>query len=433
MDLTDAHLAPLLDRLVDFERLRPAQREWDLAAIERLLRRGDAPAPVRPAVQVAGSKGKGTTAAMLAALVSATGRCAGCFSSPHVVTLRERIRVGTEPVPLAALDRLLGDLLAVPAERAPTFFEAMTAAAVAWFAERRVDLAIYEVGLGGRHDATTAVPVDASIVTRIELEHTEVLGDTIPAIAAEKAAVVRPGGLGLTSTTGDALAVVRARAAEVDAELLVLGEHFGLSDVTWSGDVARGALWLPGDGDGGERRPFVMPGASAFALPALALAAATARCLLPDMPIQLQPVPRPILPCRFEVFDEADGEVLVLDGAHTEHSLRAVAEELQRRFPGRRSAVLCASAARKRWREGLSRLLPIADSFVVTGLSGTACEDPAAIVAWLREQGATGEVATDAVSGLRSLRQRPGPRLVVGSFYLAGAIRQQLDEPPTNS
>ena len=317
----------------------------------------------------------------------------------------------------------------MPGERAPTFFEAMTASAVAWFAEQHVDLAIYEVGLGGRHDATTAVPVDASIVTRIELEHTEVLGDTVAAIAAEKAAVVRPGGLGLTSTTGDALAVVRARAEQVGAELLVLDEDFGVRDVTWSGDVARGRLWLP---DGGGEGPFVMSSATAFALPAFALAAATVHRLLPDVPLQLDPVPEPLLPCRFEVFDEADGEVLVLDGAHTEDSLRAVAAELERRFPGRRPAVLCASAAGKRWREGLSQLVPVADSFVVTGLTGTACEDPAEIAAWLREQGARCEVATDAASGLRCLRERPGPRLVVGSFYLAGAIRQQLDEPPTH-
>lgn len=409
--------------MVDYERLRPDQREWDLAAIQRLLRRNDASDPARPAVQVAGSKGKGTTAAFLEALVGAAGRRAGSYSSPHVETLCERIRVGGELVPTTELEGMLTALLAVDADRPPTFFEAMTAAAVEWFARCGVDLAIYEVGLGGRHDATTAVDVDAAIVTRIELEHTEVLGDTVAKIAGEKAPVIRAGGLGLTATTGDALEVVRAHAASVDAELLVAGEHFGIRDLEHGPDAARGELWLPD----GSAVPFVLPGASAFSLPALALAAATLQRVLPDLPLALDPVPAPQLPCRFEVFDEPDGEVLVLDGAHTEDSLQAVADELQRRYPGRRPAVLAAAAAGKRWREGLSALLPVADSFVVTELSGTPGEDPATIAGWLAERGARSEVAPDAVSGLRTLRERPGPRLVVGSFYLAGAVRQLVD------
>lgn len=409
--------------MVDYERLRPDQREWDLAAIQRLLRRDDASGPARPAVQVAGSKGKGTTAAFCEALVGAAGRRAGSYSSPHVVTLRERIRVAGEPVPVEALERLLTALLAVDAARPPTFFEAMTAAAVEWFAQSGVDLAIYEVGLGGRHDATTAVAVDAAIVTRIELEHTEVLGDTIAKIAGEKAPVIRPGGLGLTGTTGDALEVVRAHARAVDAELLVLGEHFGLRGLSHRADAARGELWLPD----GSCQPFVLPDASAFALPALALAAATLHRVLPDLPLVLDPVPTPQLACRFEVFVEADGQVLVLDGAHTVDSLRAVADELARRYPGLRPAVLTAAAAGKRWREGLSALLPVADSFVVTELSGTPGEDPATIAGWLAERGARSEVAPDVVSGLRTLRDRPGPRLVVGSFYLAGAVRRLVD------
>ncbi|MEC8252271.1 MAG: hypothetical protein VYA51_05445 [Planctomycetota bacterium] len=409
--------------MVDFERLRPQQREWDLGGIERLLRRdGAAPSP-GPAVQVAGSKGKGTTAAFLEALGSAGGRRVGCYSSPHVTTMRERVRVAGELVPVGVLEEMLQDLLAVDPERPPTFFEAMTAAAVEWFARERVDLAVYEVGLGGRHDATTAIPVDASIVTRIELEHTEVLGDTVAAIAGEKAPVIRAGGLGVTGTTGDALAVVRRHADAVGAELLVAGEDFGVRALEHGADAARGELWLPD----GSAAAFELPGASAFSLPALGLAAATLNRLLPELPLQLNPAPAPCLPCRFEAFDEPDGEVLVLDGAHTEDSLRAVASELRRRMPGCRPAVLTAVAAGKRWREGLSAMLEIADSFVVTELSGTPGEDPAEISAWLAARGARSEVATDWAAGFRALRARPGPRVVVGSFYLAGAVRGLVD------
>lgn len=434
MDAAAERLAPLLDRMVDYERLRPMQREWDLSTVERLLRRGDAAVRnnqevvgqedvgARPAVQVAGSKGKGTTAAFLEALTTAGGGKPGLYSSPHLETLTERIRIGGQLVGIDELERSLTGLLDFAGDRPPTFFEAMTVAAFDCFAQAGVDLAIYEVGLGGRHDATTAIPVDASIVTRIELEHTEVLGDTIRAIAGEKAPAIRADGLGVTATTGEALAVVRAHAERVSAELLVMGEHFGVRDLAWSDEGARGTLWLPDS----EQR-FFLPGATAFALPALALAAATLSRVLPELPLALDPVPQPFLPCRFEVREEPDRDVLILDGAHTEDSLTAVAAELRRRYPERRPCVLTAAAAGKRWQQGLSALLPLADSFVVTDLTGTPGEDPAKIHAWLVEQGAKSEVATDASDGLRRLRERSGPRLVVGSFYLAGAVRQLVD------
>ncbi len=394
-----------------------------------LVRPGALPCP-RPAVQVGGSKGKGTTCAFLEGLVQASGGRAGCYSSPHVLTLCERLRVDGTDVDVATLERLLVAIVATPTgERAPTFFEAMTLAAAQWFAETAVHLAIWEVGLGGRYDATTALPVDASIVTTIELEHTEVLGDTIAAIAGEKAPVIRPGGLGLTGTTGEALAVVRSRAAAVGARLLVLGQDFGVRTVQWSPLGARGHLWLPD----GRELPFFLPHAAAFELPALALAAAAFTQVLPDSTLCLDPAPRPQLPCRFEVRQERDGEVLVLDGAHTEQSLRAVANELRRRWPQQRANVLFGSAVGKRWQQGLSELLPHVDSVVVTELTGTTSEDPTAIAAFLAARGRTSEVAADVATGLRLLRERKGPRLVVGSFYLAGQVRRLVDASPPST
>ena len=423
MDSAAEALAPLLAQLVNYERTRPDRRLWDLATMRRHLAHLVAP---RPAVQVGGSKGKGTTCAFLAGFVQAAGLHAGSYSSPHVTTLLERIQIDGRDIALAELEPILRALLALPVgadERQLTFFEAMTLAAALWFARRRVDLAIFEVGLGGRHDATTALPVDAAIVTTIELEHTDVLGDTIAQIAGEKAPVIRDGGVGFTGTSGPALAVIAAQARTCGARLSVLGEHFGLRDVQWHADGARGRLWLPE----GREQPFHLPAAAGFELPAMALAAAAFAHLLPNAPLCLDPAPRPALPCRFEVRAEPDGEVLVLDGAHTEQSLRAVAAELQRRWPGRRVQVLFGSAVGKRWRPALSALLGVADSFVVTGLSGTTSEDPAAIAAFLAQAGARSEVASDVGSGLRRLRSRPGPRLVVGSFYLAGQARQIVD------
>ncbi len=420
LDAAAEHLQPLLSRLVNWERTRPDRRLWDLATMRAHLARPGSPAPPRPAIQVGGSKGKGTTCSFLEALATATGRRAGVYSSPHVETILERIRCAGRSISIEELEPLLRRIVtAAVGERAPTFFEAMTLAAAEWFAARRTDLAIWEVGLGGRHDATTAMPVEAGIVTTIELEHTDVLGDTVAAIAGEKAPVIRAGGVGFTGTEGEALAVVRAHCAANGARLFVLGEDFGFRDPRWSRDGFRAGLWLPD----GRDVPVFLPDATGFETHAAALAIAAFASLFPDSDLPVDPFVRERLPCRFEVHTEPDGEALVLDGAHTERSLAAVADELRRRWRGRRIGVLFASAAGKRWREGLSALLPLADRFVVTELSGTSGEDPAAIAAFLAERGVPCEVAADVESGLAALRRGPGPRLVAGSFYLAGRVR----------
>jgi dihydrofolate synthase/folylpolyglutamate synthase len=428
IDPAAERLAPLLARLENFERTRPDRRVWDLATTRALLRRADAERSVGPAIQVGGSKGKGTTCAFLTALALAARRRVGCYTSPHVVTIRERITVDGAPIPLDQLEQLLAALLqrAATAGVRPTFFEALTVAAVDAFAQAHVDLAVYEVGLGGRFDATTAIPVAASILTGVELEHMQLLGDTVAAIAGEKAPIVRPGGLGFTAARGDALAVVERHARDVGARLYVLGTDLHLVEPQWSGTDCRARLVLPNGRD--ER--LLLPQARAFELPALALAAAALAAVLPDARLQLDPAPRPWpLPARFEILRAADGGTVVLDGAHTENSLAAVAAEFRRRWPGRRVAVLFACAADKRWREGLSALLPIADRFVVTGLTGTVGEDPARIADWLAAQGSRVEVAADAAAGLALLCAAPPPRLVTGSFYLAGQVRAQLAPP----
>ena len=313
---------------------------------------------------------KGTTCAFLAAFAEQADVLPGVYVSPHVDTLLERIRIGADCIAVERLEVLLREVLAFAEASGlqATFFEALTAAAATEFATRRVGLAIWEVGLGGRFDATTAVPVDASIVTGIELEHTEVLGPTTVAIAGEKAPVIRPGGRGFTAAQGDALAVIERHAHTVGARLSVLGRDLRLEHERWEGLLCRGQLVLPD----GRRLPFALPDARAYELPALALAAAAFAELCPGAPLALLPAPRPTLPCRFECLSSPDREPLVLDGAHTEQSMAAVAREVRRRWPGRQVSVLFSCAAGKHWREALSQLLPIADSFVVTEQIGRA-------------------------------------------------------------
>src|SRR5690606_5218053 len=149
----------------------------------------------------------------------------GVYTSPHVSSILERVRIDGRSDTEDALDAACRQVLAHAAglDPAASFFEVMTAAAMLRFAAERVDLAVLEVGVGGRLDATTACEVDASVLTGVELEHTELLGDTVEAIAQEKAFVFRPGRAGVHGCTGAAAGVVEAHASAVGCRLLALG------------------------------------------------------------------------------------------------------------------------------------------------------------------------------------------------------------------
>lgn len=422
MDPASQRLLALLGNLTNYEKRRPDRPRWSLDNMRSLLARPGCAALSGLAVQVGGSKGKGTTSLYLERLATAAGLRSGTYMSPHVQSVLERVRIDEKQVAEADLHRALAPILdhARTLENA-SFFEVMTAAALACFAEAAVDLAILEVGLGGRLDATTAVPVDASIVTSIELEHTDMLGDTIEAIAGEKAHVIRPGRPAFTSATGEALAVLEARARDVGASLSVLGRDIELVDVRDTGSGFEGRLRL----EKGELE-FSMPEASQFELSAFALSTACLRRLRPDLPLTMDPAPRPVLPGRCEVVRCGDGRPLVLDGAHTEESMRALASELRRRFPGQKLAILFGSTPGKRWRESLKCLLAMADTTVVTQLEDTAMVPPEEILEWLDHAGAPGMRAHSIEEGLAMLARSQGVRVVTGSFYLVGEARSHL-------
>ena len=427
MDPATRRIGALLAPLTNYEQLRPDAVHWSLDSMRRLMECPGAPPRPRLCVQVGGSKGKGTTAAYLESLAGHLGFRTGVFASPHVESILERVRVSGENVSEELLTGEIASVLdaARRAELDVTFFEVMTAAALGCFARAEVELAVLEVGLGGRLDATTAVDVDASIVTGVELEHTEILGETIEEIAAEKAYVLRPGRPGFVAADGASWSVLARHAERVGAQVHRLGSEFGVDveAVTATGKVDDPA-WLLWTRDGARSRLRV-PGAPSYEARAAALAWACLRSIggRAGLPAQIE---RPHLPGRFEVFARPDGHPLVLDGAHTEVSMRLLDRELTRLFPGVPRAVLCGMARAKRWRESLSCLSPGADSFLVTGLSGTRSEDPEAICAWLAQQGHRARAVPDAAAGLRALDAHQGVRVVTGSFYLLGEVRQLI-------
>jgi dihydrofolate synthase/folylpolyglutamate synthase len=180
--------------------------KFDLAHMRVLLRALEDPEQGFPGVLVAGTNGKGSTAATLASILRASGRKTGLYTSPHLVRINERIRINGVEIGDDDFARLHGEVDRV-AERLvsvgelpwhPSFFEMMTAIAFLQFARKRVDIAVLEVGMGGRLDATNVVEPLVSVITDISLDHQKFLGDTVTEIAREKAGIIRPGGVVVT-------------------------------------------------------------------------------------------------------------------------------------------------------------------------------------------------------------------------------------------
>ncbi|MEN6557307.1 MAG: Mur ligase family protein, partial [Thermoguttaceae bacterium] len=223
---------------INYERaasMPSSEAAYKLDRMRELLRRLGDPHQRLPIVHIAGTKGKGSTAAMIAAIGTAAGLRVGRFTSPHLNRIEERLAIDgrvCEPETLVGLLEHLRPTIEAMDQQgeqwSPTYFEILTAAALSWFAERRVDWAVLEVGLGGRLDSTNVCRPRLSIVTSISLDHTRQLGETTAAIAAEKAGIIKPGVPVLSGVQDpEPREVIRRVARQNNCRLLELGEDFG--------------------------------------------------------------------------------------------------------------------------------------------------------------------------------------------------------------
>ena len=190
-----------------------------------------------PCIHIAGTNGKGSVAAMLESILRTAGFRTGLYTSPHLVHVGERVQVDRQPLSDAEFVRYVHELrpvaeriAAADSDLAPTFFEYMTAMAFLQFARKRCDFAVLEVGLGGRLDATNVVTPEVCVITSIGLDHCELLGDTLPQIAAEKAGIIKPGvPVVIGRMPREAEKVIRVTAAQIGAPLISVGERYAQS------------------------------------------------------------------------------------------------------------------------------------------------------------------------------------------------------------
>jgi dihydrofolate synthase/folylpolyglutamate synthase len=411
-----------LGALVDWERRKRAAMRVSTAPELAMLEQMGLWPPRFRVVHVTGSKGKGSTCALIEAgmrnLATEPPLRVGRYASPHVERIHERISIdgaAIEDVPLSeALERALAARDAVVAaqpEVDPTWFDVVTAAALASFEAAGVEWLVAEVGLGGRLDSTNVLDGIVCVITNIELEHTAVLGATKAAIAAEKAGILKRG---CTLVTGvprgdEAALVIEARAAELGVEVLrpawlERGERVAI-------DVANQSLAaLALDELGRRGRPRRATPFGSHLLDEHAVRAAR-------------------LPGRLERF-ELDGTQVVLDGAHTPVSVRGALHALAEDSSLRTEPVIVLGLARDKDLAGILKALRCATDTVVCTSVGSELhrtpEEIAECATAVRMAAETAATPRDALARALSLARRERWVLVIGSLHLAGAIRPHL-------
>lgn len=425
-----------LHSFTDYERMSmTAKSQLNLDRMAGLHASLGSPSDRYRCVHVAGTKGKGSTAAFIAAALGAGGEKVGLYTSPHVTGLRERIQVSGRPIQREALTEIFRSMqpyLAAlhDAGDPPTFFEILTAAAFLHFARERVAWAVVEVGLGGRLDATNVLKPAAVVITRIGLDHQEILGHTVGAIAHEKAGIVKPGAPVFTAAQDRAaLEAIREAAERAGVPLYAVGSEIAL------------AIGPP-EGDGIPRRrrfnirtPWGfwegispgMPGRHQGENAALALTAIDALRRGPAAGLPAEAVraavARTTLPGRVE-YVPGDPALLV-DGAHNPDAVDALLDALDTDIPHGRLAVVFACQKDKDAAGMLTRLAARAVAVVMTRTDNPRAADPEALARLAR--GVAVETAPTPPEALAAARRLAGPRGLVcatGSLYLAGAVRR---------
>ena len=411
----------LQDWLAHCERLHPQTIALGLDRVGAVWQRLGV-AFACPVFTVAGTNGKGSTCAMLEAILHEAGFRTGVYTSPHLVRFEERCRLRGEP---AGADELVAAFARVEAARgdtALTYFEFTTLAILDLLARSALDAVVLEVGLGGRLDAVNIVDTDCAIITSVDIDHAELLGDTRELIGAEKAGILRTGRPAIVSDPVPPQSVID-RATEIGADLWLLGRDFN-----YSGDKQQWAWAGRGRRYAGLGYP-ALRGANQLINASGVLAALQA--LRPRLPVTAQAVRNGLalveLPGRFQVVPGQPA--LVLDVAHNPHAAAALALNLDAMGFYPTTHAVFGAMADKDLAPMLARMDPLVDRWYFTDLPTPRAAGGAALQrAWqalTQRRDADSAVFASPSEALQAAAARAGPtdRIVVfGSFYTVGGV-----------
>lgn len=369
-----------------------------LEGMTRLLTACGVLYPRARVIHVAGTNGKGSTCAFAESIARAAGYSTGLFTSPHLVSFNERIRVNGETIPDETAARLINQVRQIIQdwETPPTFFEIVLAVAMLYFSERQVDIIILETGMGGRLDATNAVPKDVAVLTPIGLDHTQYLGHTLAAISGEKAAIIawhRPAVS--APQEPEAWQAIHEAAQRMDTECRIINAPLSA--------------------------PLGLRGAHQRNNAALALAALRS---LPAFLCSEDELRRGLLqvcwPGRFEEIEPG----IIMDGAHNPHAMRVLVQTWQQTYGERKARCIFAGSADKALDEVLELLAPIVREWILPPVQSPRIL-PVAELAPLVRKISGAPISTPATLQL-ALEQREPGTLICGSFFLLGEAKALL-------
>jgi dihydrofolate synthase/folylpolyglutamate synthase len=405
-----------------------------LERVERLMVEAGHPERGLRGALVGGTNGKGSVVAMAQSVLAAAGLRTGTMPKPHLVGYRERIAVDGVPIPgadfAAAVERVLPAIDRVAGEIGPpTEFEALTTAAITELARRQVDLAIVEVGMGGRLDATNVLDLGVAAITNVQLDHQAHLGRTLAAIGREKAAIIKPGNLAVTGATGRGLRPILDRSADLGVPLRRAGDgqpyRAHLVESGWDGIVVDAGT--PGRRLSGLRIGLLgahQAGNAAVALALLDVLDERFGLALPEAALR-HGLAEVRWPGRLELLDGSAlglGRVL-LDGAHNPAGAAALARALAD-LGLRRPTIVFGAMRGKDVRGVLAALAPLEPRFVFTRVDDRAALPEAELAAAWAAIGGDAAIAPDPSAALAMADG--DPVVVAGSLYLVGAVRGMI-------
>ncbi len=391
--------------------LENTRRLLDLAGVPYHRDSAHRATPASPYIfHIAGTNGKGSVCAMLEAICRAAGLRTALYTSPHLVTYRERIRLDGAMIPEAAVAAGLTRLREATSawEHPPTFFELTTALALDWFHRERAEVLVLETGMGGRLDSTNAVTPAAAVLTPISFDHAQYLGNTLERIAAEKAGIIKPG-----------IPVVSAPQPEEAARVIAEAAARHGAPLEWIPDPAP--------------YPVALPGSHQPRNAALALAALRVAALPVSEEAAAEGLRTVVWPGRFQQIPLPSGATLVLDGAHNEGAAARLAETWRELYGRQKAILILGVLADKDYPTLCQTLAPLAAECLLTPVANPRSCSPETLVRTLREHAP--DLPCTAVASVEEALHRaeakaattPAPILLTGSLFLVGETLALLD------
>ena len=418
---------------VDFSRTHQenlSPENFDLSRMVKFMELLGSPHESFPAIHIAGSKGKGSVSAFCASVLQNAGYTVGLYTSPHLKDFEERIQINQTPIPRDVLADLVEEIKP-EVESVPklTTFEIMTGLAFCYFSRQHVDIAVIEVGLGGRLDATNVITPLVSVITSLYLDHISILGDTLEKIAAEKGGIIKPGIPVVCAPQEDeALDVITAIAGSNHSQLIQIQKEYQYQITSSSLTGQKFQLEGPEEIANIELEFFIPLLGSYQVLNAVTAIAALHVINDQDFPLEdgviLEGLAKTIWPARFEVIRQEPP--VVIDSAHNPASMAKLRETVDQYFPDHKLILVFGISEDKQLNGMFQEILSRTTTLICTQADHPRAMDPDQLAA--RAEGYPCQVeaipvVSDAVDRAVELANEDGLVLVAGSIFVAASAR----------